>query len=483
MISRALCATLLLFSSTLLYSQNETSELPTPIPDIPLSNTIPVCYITTENGAPIISKEDYINAEIWIDPVGLPNIEAIGSKESPVVSEIRGRGNSSWVGYGKKPYRIKFSSKKSPFGFPKSKHFALLAHAPTQTYFSSETAFELARLIDLDWVPRSYPVEVVLNGVNIGVYAFSETVRIDTGRIEIDEQPEENTDITTIPYGWLIEIDNTDDFPQIRVPQTINNDSNANISRFTIKTPEVISTEQEEWITNQLTTLTHQILNPDKSAASWTDMLDIESLAKYYIIQEVTGNFDAFVGSTYLYKGDSDKWTFGPLWDSEWTFARSEQRTDHFWNERVMLTGVSHVNFTWIKELVKFPEFRTEVSRIWKEFYPEKFNQVYTFIDNFYNLTKEAYETNDKIWPDYISLGIHGAYNNIKKCLPNYADWFNKMVTDPQYTSINNIESDLSDKPIEWFTLQGIRLSEQPTISGIYIYKQGNNVGKVIIKP
>lgn len=452
-------------------AEDEEAQLPSPVEGIPLTGTLPVVYVNTADGAPIVSREDYLTAEMWIDPMGVEGVEAFGSQEEPVTLQIRGRGNSSWTGYGKKPYKLKLEKKGAPFGFPKSKHFALLAHAPTQSYFSGETAYQLSRLIGMAWTPRSYPVEVMLNGVNVGVYAFSESVRIDDGRIEIEEQPEGNTDEATIPYGWLVEIDNSDDTPQIRVPQTlVADDPEAQVSRFTIKTPEVLSAEQEAWITDQMTTLTHMILNPDKSNAEWAEMIDIESLAKYYIVQELSANFDAFVGSTYLYKGTGDKWVFGPLWDSEWTFVNDE-RVANFWDERVALTGVSKVNFTWIKDLVQFPQFHNEVVRVWNEFYPDTFNQIDDFIEQFYALTSEAYDNNNLIWPDYISLDIHVTYNRLKTILPVYGQWFDRMINQPLTSGIDEVAAGgvYAAEPAVWYTLQGVGLASKPTSPGIYI--------------
>ena len=354
----------------------------------------------------------------------------------------------------------------------------MLAHAVTQSYFSGETAYELARLIGLGWVPGSYPVEVVLNGTNIGVYAFSETVRIDPGRVEIVEQPEENTDEETIPYGWLVEIDNTYDTPQIEVPQSYGDEPAQFVSRFTIKTPEVISPQQKEWITDQMTTLTQQILSPDKTTAAWTDKINIESLAKYYIVQELSGNYDAFVGSTYMYKGAGDQWIFGPIWDSEWTFVNAG-RTGHIWDERVSITGSEYVNYTWIKDIIKFPEFQQEVRRIWNDFYPSQFNKIYGFIDKFYNLTKDGYETNNLVWPDYISNDIHVTYNHLKRNIGGYAAWFEKLVVHDNFVGVSDIWED-PDSLSTWYTIQGVKISGTPKYPG-YIERRGNQSRKTVI--
>ncbi len=173
----------------------------------------------------------------------------------------------------------------------------------------------------------------------------------------------------------------------------------------------------------------------------------------------------------------------GPMWDSGYTFV-PDPRSDHFWNERVASTGVSEVNFTWIKELMKFPAFREEVRRVWLEFYPDNFNNIYAFIDEFYNLTKAGYDTNGEIWPDYNGLTIHYTYNRLKPLIGDYAQWFNDMVTADGFVGIEEVKSEIDhNAPKQWFTLQGVPLPDEPSLPGIYIVTQGSHSQKVIIYP
>lgn len=72
-------------------------------------------------------------------------------------------------------------------------------------------------MVGLGWNPRYYPVELVLNGRYDGIYFLYESIKIDSNRLDIFEQPEENTDPTTIPYGWLVEIDNYADEFQVMI--------------------------------------------------------------------------------------------------------------------------------------------------------------------------------------------------------------------------------------------------------------------------
>ena len=51
------------------------------------------------------------------------------------------------------------------------------------------------------------------------------------------------------------------------------------------------------------------------------DLMDLESAAKYWWVQEFTNNDDAFVtSSSYLYKERDGKLYWGPLWDFDKAF-------------------------------------------------------------------------------------------------------------------------------------------------------------------
>ena len=90
------------------------------------SGTLPVLYINAEEE--VASKETYVKGTYYIDDLGLEGYSSLGSADNPLPLQIKGRGNYTWTGFEKKPYRLKFDSKQTPLGMKKSKHFALLAH-------------------------------------------------------------------------------------------------------------------------------------------------------------------------------------------------------------------------------------------------------------------------------------------------------------------------------------------------------------------
>ena len=189
----------ILFLSTLLLCLVNLANAVSP------SGTLPVMYITTENNKPITSKEDYLNATYYLDAKGVAGYENIGSATAPLNMEIKGRGNYSWTGFDKKPYRIKLADKQALMGMKKSKHFALLAHADDSNdrkgYLRNAVGFELSKLIGMTYTPDSKPLEVVLNGDYIGLYFLTETIRVGTDRVNIVEQEDEETNSENITGG------------------------------------------------------------------------------------------------------------------------------------------------------------------------------------------------------------------------------------------------------------------------------------------
>ncbi len=299
---------ILIASSILLMSCSDVNDdtVQPPPSDVTISGTLPVMYIETENRKPITSKTEYINAKYWLDPLQNGKYEALGSASEPLPMQIRGRGHSSWNG-AKKPYKIKFANKTSVMGMPANKHFALLK--PSE---NTVAGLKLGELLNMSWTPSFRPVEVVLNEDYIGLYFLTETIRIDENRVNIYEQKDRETDLALISGGWLVEVDNYRDECQITIPE--NERWNLTLRYHS---PEDLSGPQLQWLTNEFKDINAAIYSKDKTSTVWENYIDVESMARFFILQEVMDNPDGFHGSFYLHKDlkDDAKWVAGPIWD------------------------------------------------------------------------------------------------------------------------------------------------------------------------
>lgn len=277
------------------------------------SGTLPVMFINTDGAVPITSKEDYVYAEYYINNMGIDGIDNVGSKDAPELMQIRGRGNYTWIDFDKKPYRLKLENKTALLGMKRDRHWALMANADDNySGLRNTVGYELSRRLGMAWTPSQEPLEVVLNGDYIGLYMLTEIIRVDPDRVDITEQADYETNRFSITGGWLVEIDNYQEEEQVRTVE-----GNGKSIYSTYKSPEHLSDEQRTYLTGLINTTNAAIYVNDKSNNGWEKYIDVDELARFYIVQELLDDTESFHGSCYWHKdnGDSTKIMFGPVWD------------------------------------------------------------------------------------------------------------------------------------------------------------------------
>lgn len=428
------------------------------------SETLPVLFINTQNGAAITSKETYINATYYLDAMGIDGIEPIGNIEQQLDMEIRGRGNYTWRDFEKKPYRLKLGKKQSLLGMNKSRHFVLLADADDNfAHLRNSVGFELSRRLGLKYTPDQQPVEVVLNGNYIGLYMLTENIRVAKDRVNIVEQADYCTHPDSITGGWIIEIDNYDEAEQVRITE-----SNGEMLRFTYKSPELLSDAQRNYLTSQVKAIDRAVYISDKSSTEWENIVDIDSLARFYIVQEIMDNAESFHGSCYIHKDFmADRWIFGPVWD----FGNSYRRN---WHEFIYQNPPFGQN--WIGEMAKFPRFQAKIVEVWQEFRAYQCSTLHDYVESFISTIETASVHDYKRWPQYGTNNIHSVKNSFLDRLDNRLDW---LVRQWGETFIDQITA-TTDSPAIYYNLQGHRV-DNPT-GGIYIKVQNNRATKVFIR-
>lgn len=343
-----------------------------------LNESLPVLFIETANSEEITSKEIYLN--------GVCRFNWGGVKfEEPLM--IRGRGNVTWNKFEKKPFRLKFENKVSIFGMKKSKHFVLLSGVDDQYGFLKySVAFELSRRIGIEWTPEITPVELYINNDYRGLYFLTENIRVDKNRVNIEEQENGETDASKITGGWLLEIDNYSDPDQISLT-----DGDGSTLRVTYHSPDSLSFEQQNYLSNYLNSCISAIYGDNEEELE--KYIDLNSLAKFYIVNEVLDNIEAFCGSCYMYKdrGENTKLKFGPIWDMSSVYTpKSDQSKFIYVNNPYV--------YHWIGEIAKFECFQKLVRQEWKHFRDKL--DTDNFEIEYQAKLLEATERNAKRWPN-----------------------------------------------------------------------------------
>ena len=328
-----------------------------------VTGTLPVLYITTEDSVPITSKTEYVNAIYWLDPMGAAGVSAVGSADAPLAMEIKGRGNASWNRV-KKPYRLRLAEKVPLMGMNKNRHFVLLNEwSDGRGRLTWEMGFYVSRLLGLQWTPEHHPVELVLNGDYQGLYFLTEKIRVGKQRVNITEQDNGETDPELITGGWLCEIDNYLDKPQVY----INDRTSGKTISTTIHSPDSLSSKQTTYIYNLVRKIGAAVYCRDKTSTEWEKLIDIDMLARYYLTKEILYEIEIFAGSCYWSKdrGNDTKVMFGPVWDFDQA-CRPWGAQNFCYLQQVGDNNPSRNH--WIAEIAKFPRFQQCVREIWRAY-------------------------------------------------------------------------------------------------------------------
>lgn len=270
---------------------------------------MPIINISVDDGSDITSKTEYKHASISLNNTDKQYcFDCVGA-------DIRGRGNTSWGMWPKKPYRIKFDKKRTLFGsIYKAKNWTLIANYSDKSLFRNYIAYELSKRInDISFSSIHIPIELYLNNEYLGVYLLCDQIQVNEGRVEIDEV----IDPINGNNGYLIELD-------ARAPEEgiLNQDYfiASDNKNYTIKSPDTTSPEYMDaknieinYIKNYINQCYLAIEN-----GTWNDVIelvDIDSFVSGYIIEELFMNTDCGHASIYYYKDKSGKLCHGPVWD------------------------------------------------------------------------------------------------------------------------------------------------------------------------
>ena len=261
---------------------------------------------------------------------------------------IRGRGNSTWSTNegAKNPYKIQLSSAADLFGMGAGKEWALMANAGDTLKLRNRITSWVGEQMGLAYSPQMVPVEVVMTGSEtpsryLGIYDLSELVEVGADRVAIDKLKKSVTaDNPAISGGYLLSA--YSNYQDEDEPASNYFKTDTSGLMFLHQSPEFTSedlepgrADQRAYIQGYMNELDALIMADGKIDAARHEqiaaMLDLQSAADYWWIQEFTTNGDAFIThSTYYYKERNGKLFFGPLWDFDiaWDGGSTSEEVD-----------------------------------------------------------------------------------------------------------------------------------------------------------
>ena len=251
---------------------------------------------------PDAQRQGYLSTRIIVASLGEDGTPKIDAIEFNGEVKIRGRSSDD---HGKKPYNIKFSSSVDLFGMGSGKKYCLLSNNNDSTLLKNALMFELSYLFGIDYSCKYTIVDLYTEGTYAGSYLLTTPVDVGENRVDIDE----DTD-------YLLEIEkqfDTDDESQDKYEQEEIWSPIFNM-RTAVNAPEIQDMSGES-----LSLLYKYIMEIDFAIYSgdWAQIqehIDVESVAKYYVVHDYLKEIDIIWDSTRFYIKEGKLYA-GPGWD------------------------------------------------------------------------------------------------------------------------------------------------------------------------
>lgn len=359
--------------------------------------SVPHIYIVTAGNAPIVSKDDYLQATIKIEGLG-------GFEDYTGTTRIKGRGNSTW-GYPKKPYRLKLDKKASLLGLAEEKDWVLLANYIDPTLMFNTVAMKTGQLLEMPYTNNIIPVDVTINNTYVGSYVFTEQVAVAKNRVNIEDG------------GTLLELDIYYDEPwKFR-------SSNYNLPVM-IKYPDLTSESEVTAIKNEFQIMENAIASSVFPGNNYADYLDMNSLVNLMIVCNLTDNEELnHPKSLYMYKPKGGKYAFGPLWDFDWAFGYEDNGT-HFqkYNNPLLWSSSSAIGNQFFKRLLADPKVKTLFKQKWAAFKADKLPQLITYLNKYANTIEASQKKDYEKWGNS-SGNFTADYQKIREWIINRAGY------------------------------------------------------------
>ena len=293
------------------------------------------------------------------------------------LTQIKGRGNSTWTDDAKKPYQIKLAKKADLVGCGQpSKTWVLLAEAEDISNLRNYLALYLGRAIGLEETSSCAFADLYYDGEYRGIYLVCEKVQIAEGRVDIrdleDETEELNPDIEAhgcatavnkygqefkytvdvanpadVSGGYLLEFDKRyrDEYSWMAT----------GAGPCVVKSPERASYEQMKYISELMY---EAIAETRKAAGDMGAYFDVTSVARSWMVYAFGRVLDYWYwSSTYFYvdAGEDALIHGGPLWDFDNSFGNDSRGYE---------VGFGHARDTFF---YYNRQFRTESQRVYRE--------------------------------------------------------------------------------------------------------------------
>ena len=397
------------------------------------ASELPALYLTSKDAANKgISYVDADKSHVVKDA----QMELVAANGTSIynggLTQLKARGNSTFTYAEKKSYQIKLAEPSDLLGKQEQvKTWVLLASYFDATQMHDKLIKDLAAELGLAYTASCDWVNLYYDGEYRGVYLLSEKNSVGATSVAITDMEQAyeqlnegyGTDMTTalaensygqqyqytkdlkepenITGGYLIELNHEmwDEASGFKTRQGV---------AFNVKSPEWCGDSAMKYISEYYQAFEDAVYATDDTGAYtgynagtgkyFYEYVDMDSLVKVFLLQELALNCDGFISSVYFYKDADGIMYAGPIWDQDMTFGTGWNKTN----------GAEIVDYHYLaKALIQIPAFEAAV----KEYYTNTFaSEVRDLLGSNGTIARQCALLKDNaamnytIW-DYIRIG------------------------------------------------------------------------------
>lgn len=424
-------------------------------------------HIHTVDAQPVKEKEVWVDCHFSLDGMGEYNhYSGTGC--------IRGRGNSTWDWYDKKPYKFKLDEKSKLLGLEKARNWNLMANYRDVTDLMNAFAFEVARCLGMPYTNHTRFVEVFLNDEYVGLYQLTEKIEVGRNRVNIDEEG-----------GLLLSFD-LDDGPSLSPDADNNFSSRIYGLPVCVKYPKDPSAALLDSVRKELAVIEKAILQHNYLLVD--SLVDIPSFIGILQMHEYLYNVEMDAPrSIYAYRDKGGKLTFGPAWDWDagYDFDWSNMYTGHrfFTDYRELLFGTTpathggaaySVSGFWT-DMFQDSDFVSLYKAQWQSVRDTLLTYAWGEMERYLKHLREgAYERDIVRWP-INGMNVDTEVDKMHQWLTNRLSYINKVV-DAYPAGSPYVPSDNSDDDNEEYSIVNGELVVNRTLQFSHGYDQAGSI-------
>jgi len=431
-------------------------------------SNLPIIIIETNQ---VIPDEPKITATMKIIDNGVGNRNQITDPplgyEGFIGIEIRGASSQF---FPKKGYALETRKEDGSnrnvelFGMPKENDWILHGPFSDKSLIRNALAYKLAGEI-MPYAPRTQFCELMINGNYRGVYLFTEKIKIDKGRVDIDKlRIDENSD-DSLTGGYIVKIDKTaggvtEGWTSSYAPMT--GASQRTYYQYHSPSPDKMTLNQRNYIRNFITDFenTMDSENFADNQNGFRAYINSASFIDFILLNEMCKNVDAYRLSTYLYKDKNSIDPFlkaGPVWDFNLGFGNvdfcagpSPEGWVMDYNSICPQDGFL-IQFWWPK-LLKDENFGKQIIERWHELRTNEWsdNRIETCLNNLIGSLSESQVRNfnrwsvlgEYVWPNaFIGNTYPDEVDQLRNWLSDRLEWMDRSIEE-----LNRYEAPETDR-------------------------------------